>query len=54
MLNGHAFRYFPIKAMILPGSIFGPTLFLIIINDLPDIINRKFGIYVDGTNIYFS
>lgn len=34
------------------GSIFESTLFLIFINNIPDVISSQPGVYVDGTIIY--
>lgn len=34
------------------GSVLGPTLFLVFINDLPDIVNNLMKIFADDTKIY--
>ena len=42
---------YPVNARVPQDSILAPTLFLLYINDLPDVI-RNFAIYADDTNLY--
>ena len=42
----------PVHAVVLQGSILGPTIFLLYINDLPDDIICNIAMYADDTTIY--
>ena len=55
MYNEKVSKYQTIKCGVPQGSILGPTLFLLYINDIKNISNLlKFIIFADDTNIYFS
>ena len=43
---------YPVNAGVLQRSIFGPTLFLLYINDFPDDDICNIAIYADGTTLY--
>ena len=52
VLDGETSNSYSINAGVPQGSVLGPTLFLIFINDLPDDILSKLAIYADDTTVY--
>ena len=53
VVNGQSSKVHAINAGVPQGSVLGPTLFLIFINDLPDRVIRSFiNIFADDTTIY--
>ena len=52
VLDGKSSQEYPVNAGIPQGSILGPTLFLLYINDLPDDVICNTAIYTDGTTLY--
>ena len=54
-VNGHNSSSLTVSCGVPHGSVLGPLLFLLYVNDLPNSSNLlKFHLFADDTNIYFS
>ena len=54
VLNGKLLQEYPVNAGVSQGSILGPTVALLYINDLPDDVICNIAIYGDDTTLYYK
>ena len=52
VLDGKSSQEYPVNAGVPQGSILGPTLFLLYIDDLPDDVICNIAIYAHDTTLY--
>ena len=52
VLDGKSSQEYLVNTAVRQGSIFGPTLFLLHIHDLPDDVTCYIAIYADDTSLY--
>ena len=51
-LRGHLSEQKDVLSGVPQGSVLGPLLFILFVNDLPDIVNGKVKMYADDTRLY--
>ena len=54
VINGTASEWTPVTSGIPQGSVLGPTLFIIYVNDLPGAVTSNSKLFADDTKIYRS
>ena len=54
VLNDEESDSVPVRSGVPLGSVQGPILFLIYINDLPDIVSSKVRLFADDTALYLA
>ena len=52
VLNGEESQWSPVTSGIPQNSVLGPVLFLLYINDLPDVVNNLVKLFADDTKHY--
>ena len=52
MIDGEESESRPVTSGVLQGSVLGPILFLVYINDLPDEVHSRMRLFVDDTALY--
>jgi len=52
VLNGHLSSWVPVVSRVPPRSVLGPLLFILYMNNIPDLIGCKLRMFTDDTKSY--
>jgi len=51
-VNGGNSEWFSVVSLVPQGSVLGPLLFLLYVNDIPDLVDSKIKMFADDIKIY--
>ena len=52
VLNGQLSKWVPVLSGVPQGSVLGPLLFVLYVNDIPDLIQANVRMFADDTKVY--
>ena len=52
VLNGHISYSIPVTSGVLQGSVLGPILFTMFVNDIPSIVSSPVYLFTDDTKVF--
>ena len=54
VVKGEMSKWYPVDSGVLQGPVLGPLLFILYVNDIPDLVNSKVKMFADDIKIYTS